>query len=826
MAAKALRLVKTNGVFRGSLVLLLGLAVILVLGSLASSPIYAAQASGGTTLRVEVELITVEVIVLDKKGSLVRSLKKENFRLYEDGKQQTISTFDEVVDNPAQLTPTSLADIDDSGPNHGKVVLILFDDSTITAGQLKMTRDSAEKYVKEHMRPWDLFAVASYGMSLKVLQNYTHDAGKVIEAIHQPATSFASNAAQMQSDTRQVRPGAGIPDATASQGSMDSSVGAPRSQNRSPMGNQEAKYRAATLLRTLSYVSSSVARVKGRKSVLLYSEDISITPDIQNEFNNTVSSAQKANVSFYTIDARGLNLGGSQTSQILGSPSGKTLMQQARGGFEPVKSLIQSLVPLTGMLDGTPQVLLLSPLFQQGQGGGGGQPGGGSGGGTGGGAGSGTGGAGGGAGAGGAGGTGTTGTTGTTGSAGNTTTGNTSSGRTSSTDMNPRYPQSQGEQEFPQFQDARMENILRSLATETGGSPIFNTNNFNERLDKVDQELSNYYVLGFQSGNPKRDGKFRKLEVKTDMKGVNLKYRKGYVDPRPLDVLAGTKGERSLMAAVSSPTPATQLPLTFRAVYFYESPGLARIPVVAKIRTASIDLKKKGGQLGSELNVMGVAYAEDGSVAARFSEVIHILFDKEKEQTFRSQDIPYKNYFKLRPGKYQLKLAVSDEKGKVGSVEEALVVPVMPESGLAVSSLVVADQLTRLPDLIQNLQAKLLDDADPMVFNGVQITPSAGNQLPSNSPLRVFYKVYNLPGAAGQRKFVAKIQLVNDKGEAQNLPPIPLDQNVFATGKSEIVVGLILPLEKTIPGKYKLVIETAETTSNQAVTVQTDVQFL
>jgi len=223
---------------------------------------------------------------------------------------------------------------------------------------------------------------------------------------------------------------------------------------------------------------------------------------------------------------------------------------------------------------------------------------------------------------------------------------------------------------------------------------------------------------------------------------------------------------------------------------------------------------------------MGVAYSEDGSVAARFSEVLHILFDKEKEQAFRSQDLAYRNYFKLRPGKYQVKLAIADEKGKVGSVEESLVVPPMPQSGLAASSLVVADQLSRLPDLIQNLQAKLLDDADPMVFNGVQITPSAGNQLPANSPLRVFYKVYNLPGAAGQRKFVAKVQLVNDKGETQNMPPIPLDQNIFATGKSEIVVGLILPLEKPTPGKYKLVIETAETTSNQTVTVQTDIQFL
>ncbi len=371
-----------------------------------------------------------------------------------------------------------------------------------------------------------------------------------------------------------------------------------------------------------------------------------------------------------------------------------------------------------------------------------------------------------------------------------------------------------------------MENILRSLANETGGSAIFNTNNFNERLDKVDQELSNYYVLGFQSSNPKRDGKFRKLEVKSEMKGLTIKHRNGYVDPRPLDVLSGSKGEKSLMNAIASPTPVNQLPVTFRAIYFYDTPGLARIPVAAKIRTASMELKKKGGQLATDINLMGVAYAEDGSVSARFSETLHLLFDKEKEEAFRKQDLAYRNYFKLRPGKYQLKLAASDEKGKVGSAEQSLVVPAVPQSGMGASSLVVADQLSRLPDLIQNLQAKLLDESDPLIFNGLQIAPSVENQLPLNTPVRAFFKIYNLSGTPEQRKFVAKVQLLGEKGETQNLPPIPLDRNVFPTGKSEATIGLILPFDKVTPGKYKLVIETSEATSNQSVTVQTDLQFL
>ena len=59
-----------------------------------SSRVSAAQSGGGTTLRVDVELVTVEVTVLDKKGSPVRNLKKESFRLYEDGKNALIIQAD------------------------------------------------------------------------------------------------------------------------------------------------------------------------------------------------------------------------------------------------------------------------------------------------------------------------------------------------------------------------------------------------------------------------------------------------------------------------------------------------------------------------------------------------------------------------------------------------------------------------------------------------------------------------------------------------------------------------------------------------------------
>jgi VWFA-related protein len=794
-------------------------AIVFIIPSFAAVAAWAApvQESSSGTLRVEVDLVTVEVIAQDKKGSPILDLKKEDFKLYEEGKQQQIVTFDAVTDKAGEAMPVSLKDVDDQG-RRGKVVLILFDDSNITPSQLQMARESAEKYVKQHMRPWDFFAVASYGLSLKIAQNFTHDADKVVAAIRQPAMSHADPATAQglsrQDQTRTTNPG--------QRGRQDQRD----PFGRSPVLDQQAKFRTTVLLRTLGQLSGSMSRVKGRKSVLMFSEDFSLASDAQIELRNAIQAAQRANVAFYSIDARGLNsLSDANRSQsFLGSPKSVPRTGSNGGSSFSFLALARRLVPGINLIKPDYSAWLPASLFQTqggqqgggGQGGGGGQSGGQSGGGQGGGGQSGGGQAGGGAGGAQPGGNQNPGNVG---NQGGRLPGDTS-GRQG------QDPFGQDSSRFDQFQQqAMMENILRSLASETGGLAIFNTNNLNQGLDKVDLELSNYYVLGFSSNSPKRDGKYRKLEVKTETKGVKLKYRNGYTDPRPPDALAGSKGERSLMSAISSPTPVTQLPIIFRPVYFYESPQLVRVPISAKIKRGTIELKKKGGLMVNAVDVMGVAYSEDGSVAARFSETLNLAVEKEREQLFQNSDIPYRNYIKLRPGKYQLKLAIADEKGKVGTSEQTLSVPAMPADSLASSSLVVSQEMAQLPELIRNMQAKLLDETDPLIYKGIQIFPPVENSLSRENPIAVFYKLYNLAGSEQNRNLTAKVQLVDEKGQTNELQPIALDEAAYPTGPSEVAIGFNLPLKDLSPGKYRLTVETVDTSKSQSVTSHTELML-
>ena len=86
---------------------------------------------------------------------------------------------------------------------------------------------------------------------------------------------------------------------------------------------------------------------------------------------------------------------------------------------------------------------------------------------------------------------------------------------------------------------------LRSLAEQTGGIAIVNTNDFTKALKRIDAETSDYYVLGYYSSNPDPTQKRRQVEIrvkKPDPTGGNLEltYRREYM-LRPLPTAAKPK---------------------------------------------------------------------------------------------------------------------------------------------------------------------------------------------------------------------------------------------------------------------------------------------
>jgi hypothetical protein len=93
---------------------------------------------------------------------------------------------------------------------------------------------------------------------------------------------------------------------------------------------------------------------------------------------------------------------------------------------------------------------------------------------------------------------------------------------------------------------------LQTLAEATDGLAVVNTNDFAGGARRIVNDLSTYYLLGYQSTNTKLDGRWRAITVRVKTPGVQVRARKGY--------RALTEAEAALLRSGDAPAPATGKP--------------------------------------------------------------------------------------------------------------------------------------------------------------------------------------------------------------------------------------------------------------------------
>ena len=96
---------------------------------------------------------------------------------------------------------------------------------------------------------------------------------------------------------------------------------------------------------------------------------------------------------------------------------------------------------------------------------------------------------------------------------------------------------------------------LRTMASQTDGEAILNTNDIAGNMKKVFADVGSYYLLSYYSTNPKLDGRFRRIRVEVKRENVEVRARPGYLAPTEAEArAAGAAIER---AGAKSATPAT-----------------------------------------------------------------------------------------------------------------------------------------------------------------------------------------------------------------------------------------------------------------------------
>jgi len=286
-----------------------------------------AQDANVPTIKTETRLVLVDTVVTDKKGNYIRDLTAQNFKVWEDDKEQPISSFSFEETNASQKQ---------------HYLVLFFDNSTMDFGDQAKAREAATKFIDANSGPNYLIAVVDFGGTLHVAQNFTADTERLKQVVSGAKTA-------------QVSPN-GEPVQIAS-------VGAPT--GLPSLSRAEANFGVYTALLALRNLAKSLADVPGRKTLVMLTAGFSVNAEQQSQLTAVIDACNKANVAIYPIDVRGLVVGS------LAAPR-KTIQPVAARSHSPV--LRSATLQYTGNTVPQPHLLLV----QRGPGGGprGGPPGG------------------------------------------------------------------------------------------------------------------------------------------------------------------------------------------------------------------------------------------------------------------------------------------------------------------------------------------------------------------------------------------------------------------------------------------------------------------
>jgi len=387
-------------------------------------------------------------------------------------------------------------------------------------------------------------------------------------------------------------------------------------------------------------------------------------------------------------------------------------------------------------------------------------------------------------------------------------------------------PLNQPRQIIPQIPESATTNqeVLYALAAGTGGFPIFNSNDFLAGLDKIAKELDEYYVLGYVPPPKSGEGACHTIKVKVERGGVNVRARSGYCDVRSSDFLAG-KAEGKTLEAIAQSPQAGSVALSLRAPYFYAAPNVARVNLTAEIPGDAINFEKEKGEFHSDVNVLGIAYREDGSVGARFSDAVKLDVPKKEAKEYAKGTFPYQNTFEIAPGKYTLKVVLSAGGEGYAKYEMPLVIEPYNGKQFQLSSVALSDKLTPVSELAASLDAALLDEKPPLVVKGssngqatdFKVTPSPTNHFSRDDKVALYVEVYEpaLLAKTDDTRVGIAYNVVDRKTNQQVYRSPTMLVNSFAqAGNPVIRVGAMLPLDKIQAGDYRLEVTARDSAGN------------
>ncbi|HUS19123.1 MAG TPA: VWA domain-containing protein [Terriglobales bacterium] len=355
---------------------------------------------------------------------------------------------------------------------------------------------------------------------------------------------------------------------------------------------------------------------------------------------------------------------------------------------------------------------------------------------------------------------------------------------------------------------------LTTLAADTGGKAFLDSNDFNKVFDRVQQDTSAYYVLSFRSANPNKDGRYRKITVKSNRPDLRLEYRSGYYAGKDFAHSSKDDREEALEKELNSELPATDVAVYMAASYFRRNDGQYYVPVSIVVPGSEIPFTRSSDVDKASLDIIGVVRLGQTPIpVASARETVKL--NVQESQNVKRKNVQYNTGFILAPGTFHLKFVVRENQtGRIGSFETDITVPDLrkqdKKNPLKMSSVVLSGQV--------QLAGKNSKD-NPLVRDGKEMVPNITHVFAKDQHLYMYYEVYDPAKAPktpapkpengqlakpeppkGDVRVMSSVQFFNGKVKAFETPLMEVRE--LSPERRAAAFQLDVPLTQLKPGYY------------------------
>lgn len=269
------------------------------------------QLNPSSVLRTQSNIVRIDIEVTGRDGKPIKGLRADQFVITDDRKEQKISSFSYAdieaveqaggedakplvvpVDSPPSGAGSNASDAVADQIRNRRMIVMFFDLTSMETDDLIRAHDAAVKFLKSQMKPPDLIAVVTFGSNLSVLANFTNDRATLNKAVARLIPGVSSGIANPlyaaaqngEYDVQQYTGDAYTADETEFN-----------------VFNTDQK------LVAIEGLANVLASIPGRKALVEFTGGITQTGEENRaELQAATDAANRADISIYSIDARGM----------------------------------------------------------------------------------------------------------------------------------------------------------------------------------------------------------------------------------------------------------------------------------------------------------------------------------------------------------------------------------------------------------------------------------------------------------------------------------------------------------------------------------------